>query len=84
MSRCSRKLSGKPAKFLCIGIVATALTACDHLTRRSATEPTPLVVASCPTTLGLLRDDSFGATAEKLGQVAGVYYRCRAAVFGAE
>ena len=32
----------------------------------------------------MLSDDSFGATAEKLGQVAGVYYRCRAAALAGE
>ena len=84
MSHCSNGLSARRAKFLCIGIAVIALTACDHLMMRSATEPSPLVIASCPETLGQLRDDSFGATAEKLGQVAGIYYRCRASVFGEE
>lgn len=41
-------------------------------------EPSPLVTASCPM-LTPLTDDSFGATAAKLVEVAGIYYECRAA-----
>lgn len=40
--------------------------------------PSPLVVASCPK-LTPLRDDTFAATTEKLVEVAGIYYACRAA-----
>lgn len=36
------------------------------------------MTASCPM-LSPLTDDSFGATAEKLVEVAGIYYECRAA-----
>jgi hypothetical protein len=43
---------------------------------------TPLVESSCPASLGSLNDDTFGATAEKLVEVSGIYYECRAAVFG--
>lgn len=85
MSHCNRRSSARRAKCLSIAIAAIVLTACSPLTPRSKTEPSPLVIANCPETLGQLRDDSFGATAEKLGQVASTYYRCRAAVFaGAE
>lgn len=38
----------------------------------------PLVIASCPQ-LAPLSDDTFGATASKLVEVAGIYYQCRAA-----
>lgn len=41
------------------------------------------MVASCPENLGPLRDDSFGATVEKLAQVSGTYYKCRAAAMAA-
>lgn len=37
-----------------------------------------MVTASCPP-LTPLSDDSFGATTAKLTEVAGIYYRCRAA-----
>ena len=84
MSRCSDGLSARRAKCLCIGIAGILLTACAPSMTRLPTGPTPLVIASCPETLGMLSDDSFGATAEKLGQVAGVYYRCRAAALAGE
>lgn len=45
----------------------------------SPTGPSPLVIASCPETLGELQNDSFGATTEKLADVAHTYYRCREA-----
>jgi hypothetical protein len=41
----------------------------------------PLVVASCPQ-LTPLSDSSFGATTEKLVQVAGQYRECRCAALG--
>ena len=42
------------------------------------------MIASCPKSLGELTDPSFGATVEKLVEVASVYYECRTAVFGGE
>lgn len=39
-------------------------------------------MASCPS-LTPLADDSFGATAAKLVQVAGQYHQCRAAALAA-
>jgi hypothetical protein len=36
------------------------------------------VIASCPK-LTPLTDDTFAATADKLVEVAGIYYECRAA-----
>lgn len=71
--------SAKPAKCLSIAIVAILLASCAPLTTPSKIDPEPLVIASCPPSLGPLADDSFGATTEKLGQVAGIYHRCRAA-----
>jgi len=84
MSPCSSVLSAKRAKFLSIAIAGILLAACSSLTPPSRIEPSPLTVASCPETLGPVRDDSFGATTEKLAEVAGVYYRCRASIFGGE
>lgn len=40
--------------------------------------PSALVIASCPK-LTPLADDSFGATVDKLAEVAGQYYTCREA-----
>ena len=37
------------------------------------------MIASCPETLGELHNYSFGATTEKLADVAHTYYRCREA-----
>lgn len=84
MSPCSNASSAKRAKSLSIVIASILVTACCSLMPPSKIEPSPLTVASCPQTLGPLRDDSFGATTEKLAEVAGVYYRCRASVFGGE
>jgi len=39
------------------------------------------VVSNCPD-LTPLDDDSFGATKIKLVEVAGIYYKCRAAALG--
>lgn len=59
-------------------IAAIALTACAPLTPRCPERPSALTLASCPE-LSLLHDDSFGATAAKLVEVAGQYHQCRAA-----
>ena len=40
--------------------------------------PSPLVIASCPE-LTPLTDNTFGATTNKLVEVAGQYYECREA-----
>jgi hypothetical protein len=56
---------------------ATLLQGCGFLTKRSP-EPNPLIVASCPKLTPLV-DDSFGTTVQKLTEVAGIYYECRAA-----
>lgn len=42
-------------------------------------EPSPLCLASCPEDLGELQDNTFGATAEKLLRLIGVYRKCVAA-----
>lgn len=60
-----------------IGSAAILLTGCPASIPRSP-EPDPLVVASCPK-LTPLADDSFGATVNKLVEVAGIYYECRRA-----
>jgi hypothetical protein len=62
---------------LCTVIASTALTGCGSLMKRSP-EVSPLVIASCPKLTPLV-DDSFGATAQKLTEIAGIYYECRAA-----
>lgn len=42
------------------------------------------MIASCPESLGELLNDSFGATTEKLADVAKTYYRCRQAALAEE
>lgn len=79
MSRFNAGSSARRAKYLCIGIASILMTACAPSMTRLPTGPSPLVVASCPSSLGTLQDSSFGATSEKLAVVAGVYFRCRAA-----
>ncbi len=44
----------------------------------------PLAVASCPAALPPLEDGSFGATVSKLGEVVGIYHRCRRAALGVQ
>jgi hypothetical protein len=58
-------------------IASIPLMGCGFLTKRSP-EISPLVTASCPKLTPLV-DDSFGATVQKLTEVAGIYYECRAA-----
>ena len=70
-------------KYLCIAIAATTLSGCSSLTPRLPPAPNPLLTVSCPD-LTPLADDSFGATTLKLIEVAGIYYRCRAAALGSE
>ena len=84
MSRFAALLSVKSAKNRCMWIAVTMLTACASSIPPSKIGPSPLVTASCPPTLGPLRDDSFGATTEKLTEVAGVYFRCRCAALGGD
>lgn len=62
---------------LSIVIASTLLTGCASLTTHSP-EVSPLVTASCPKLTPLV-DDSFGATVQKLTEIAGIYYECRAA-----
>ena len=68
-------------KSLSIAIAVTLLTGCAASMPPSP-GPSPLTVASCPS-LTPLADDSFGATAAKLVEVAGQYYQCRAAALAA-
>lgn len=66
-------------RFIVTTVVLTQTTGCAWLTRHlTPPGPSPLVVASCPKLTPLL-DPSFGATTEKLVEVAGIYYECRAA-----
>lgn len=44
----------------------------------------PVAVASCPETLPALTGDTFGDTATKLIEVAGIYFKCRRAAIGQE
>jgi len=80
----ARKPKRLLAKCLCILSASMILQGCSSLTTRS-TPPTvsPLVRANCPE-LVPLTDDSFGATTLKLIEVAGQYYRCRAAALANE
>lgn len=54
------------------------LVGCASLTKPSVPVVSPLLTANCPE-LVPLSDDSFGATTLKLIEVAGQYYKCRAA-----
>jgi hypothetical protein len=64
------------AKCLCTLSAATMLAGCKPLIRPSPHRD--LIQVACPQ-LTPLTDDSFGATTLKLVEVAGLYYRCRAA-----
>ena len=73
-------------KFLCTVSVAMilGLTGCSTMPwHREPPKPTPQIVANCPP-LTPLADDSFGSTALKLIEVAGIYYRCREAALAAD
>ena len=58
-------------------IACTLMQGCAVSTK-PLPHPEPLVIASCPD-LTPLADKSFGATTEKLVEVVGIYYECRAA-----
>ena len=70
-------------KRLSILAASIPLMACNPLMPPLPAEPSPLVIASCPS-LTPLADDSFGATSLKLIEVAGQYRKCRAAALGGE
>lgn len=74
------RLPKQRLSFCCV--VALALSGCSTNPSRPDPQPSPLVVANCPE-LTPLADDSFGATTLKLVEVAGIYYRCRAAALAA-
>jgi hypothetical protein len=59
------------------------LSACSTTHSITKPGPSPLVIASCPM-LTELSDDSFGAVAKKLVEVAGQYYTCRQAALAGE
>lgn len=69
-----------PVRLLALAAVSVALSACSLPVKLDAGNP--IAVASCPATLPLLTDDSFGATVTKLVEVAGIYHKCRAAAIG--
>lgn len=62
-------------------IAAIAIAGCGHDQGKPAAG-NPLAIAYCPERLSVLTDDSFGATASKLVEVAGIYHKCRAAAIG--
>ena len=66
----------KQLRRLFIAIALIPLTGCALLTKPFTVSP--LVIASCPR-LAPLGDATFGATTEKLVEVAGIYYECRRA-----
>lgn len=70
----------KPSMFVTILITATALSACSVPVKLDAGNPVAL--ASCPAVLPPLVNDTFGATVEKLVEVSGIYFKCRAAAVG--
>ena len=57
------------------------LTGCGGSMPPLPGEVSPLVVANCPASLGILESGTFGETTNKLVEIAGVYYKCRAAAF---
>ena len=67
----------EPTRSIPTLLALTLITGCSASTK-PLLHPDPLVIASCPD-LTPLSDKSFGATTEKLVEVAGIYYECRAA-----
>ena len=72
-------------RFSAVSCTASAcilmLSGCASIRPSPASGPSPLVLASCPE-LTPLADSTFGATTEKLLQVAGQYRECREAALG--
>ena len=62
-------------------LICLLLTGCATPVKLDAGNP--VAVASCPERLPALVDDTFGATVNKLVEVAGIYHKCRAAAVGA-
>lgn len=81
MSRSPSQRSAKSWKSLFIATAASLLPACATPTPPSPVQPhpSPLVLASCPKSLGSLPDMSMGTLLLKLIEVAGTYHECRAA-----
>lgn len=61
-------------------LLCCMLTACSAPVKPDAGNP--VAVASCPERLPSLVDDTFGATVNKLVEVAGIYHKCRTAAVG--
>lgn len=70
-------------RYTAIAFILTLLSGCSTVTYKDR-PVSPLVVASCPPTLGVLRDTSFGATTLKLDEVVAQYWECFTAVCGAD
>lgn len=64
--------------YTAIAITLLMSSGCSTMPSRTATQPSPLVVANCPK-LTALPDDTFGASVSKLVEISGIYYKCRAA-----
>lgn len=80
----SRFVSGsiaRSSRSLCTLTAITLLTGCGLLTTRSDPQEhqNHLATAECPDLTELI-DDSFGATSQKLTDVAKQYYKCREAL----
>lgn len=59
-------------------LALTMTLGCAPLTKPSPVGVSPLAIALCPE-LTPLNDTSFGATTNKLVEVAGIYHECRTA-----
>lgn len=77
MSRNAKSFSARLSKCLCIVTAGILMLGCAQSMKPSC--PPAQILAQCPATLGPLADNTFGATADKLVEVTGRYYRCRAA-----
>lgn len=77
MSRNAKSSSVRLWKFPCTVTASILMLGCAQSMKPSC--PPAQILAQCPATLGPLADNTFGATADKLVEVAGRYYRCRAA-----
>lgn len=64
------------AALLCLLLVGCVTTG-DKLDQGN-----PVAIAACPKVLPALTGDTFGDTANKLVEVAGIYFKCRAAAIG--
>lgn len=68
-----------------VALLCLLLSGCGFFGGGSKPDPgNPVAIASCPKSLPAQTGDNFGDTVNKLIEISGIYFKCRAAAVGAE